>query len=293
VVSQTQKDFVGLKKNGLRAFGAWEPLSLRMRLGAEGTSSRIEDDYAREHTEAFIKGLKQRGFNLFITHFSQRAGHHGRGGGLLVLGANTGRYDENRRLPVNAPEMLQLLEWAAGGYRFDVLVPNTVVAEFVRQPDRKRHLIHLVNDDLTCDVGSFEIHCHMSIRRARAFTPDAKSPKVRIGGEGIGPRVIRAEGFHRYLITVRIGDLNGDGAPDLLFAQTLIQAKPGSHELVCRTRELGCQTGHHDFGRGAMTIRDARRGQRMQHGRNGVTIHANRRPLAIPTLYNNTADNVM
>jgi len=190
------------------------------------------------------------------------------GGALLVLGANTGRYDEYRRLrrknalssrlrvawtdassaftarvgkgrvaflpqlqspeglpqelveadraenrtpylilrtelwrlPVNAAEMLQLLQWAAGGYRFDVLVPNTVVVEFVRQPDRKRHLIHLVNYDLTRDVGPFEIKCHSPVRIARTFTPDGKSPKVRIGGEGIGPKVIRIEGFHRYLI---------------------------------------------------------------------------------------------
>lgn len=42
--------------------------------------------------------------------------------------------------------------------------------------------------------------------------------------------------------TVRIGDLNGDGAPDLLFAQTLNQAKPGTNELLCRTREIHCLT---------------------------------------------------
>jgi hypothetical protein len=41
---------------------------------------------------------------------------------------------------------------------------------------------------------------------------------------------------------VRIGDLNGDGAPDLLFVQTHNQSKPGTNELLCRTREIRCLT---------------------------------------------------
>jgi hypothetical protein len=190
------------------------------------------------------------------------------GGGLLVLGASTGRYNEFRRLrpslenalgsrlgvtwtdassaftaragkgrvaflpqlqsadgtpaelvkadlaqnnrysilrpqlwrpPVNAPEMLQLLEWASGGYRFDVLVPSTVVVEFVRQPERRRYLIHLVNYDLARDVGPFEIECNVPVRNARAFTPDGTPPKVRVCGGG-GSKAIQVEGFHRYLI---------------------------------------------------------------------------------------------
>jgi hypothetical protein len=42
--------------------------------------------------------------------------------------------------------------------------------------------------------------------------------------------------------TVRVGDLNGDGAPDLLFAQTRNAAVPGTSELLCRTREITCLT---------------------------------------------------
>lgn len=42
--------------------------------------------------------------------------------------------------------------------------------------------------------------------------------------------------------TVRIGDLNGDGAPDLLFVQTYTPAKPGTSEILCRTREIRCLT---------------------------------------------------
>jgi hypothetical protein len=190
------------------------------------------------------------------------------GGGLLILGANTGRYDECRRLhrknalasrlgvewtdassaftarvglgrvaflpqlqspegtpaelvkaeqaasrreylilrtelwrlPVNAVEMLQLLEWAADGYRFEVLVPNTVVVEFVWHPDRKSHLIHLVNYDLNREVGPFEIKCSTLLRQAHAFTPDGKSPDVCIESTRSGQSILRIEGFHRYLI---------------------------------------------------------------------------------------------
>ncbi|MFZ4775546.1 MAG: hypothetical protein ACOYM3_09300 [Terrimicrobiaceae bacterium] len=42
--------------------------------------------------------------------------------------------------------------------------------------------------------------------------------------------------------TVRIGDLNGDGAPDLLFAQTFTPSRPGTKEILCRTREIRCLT---------------------------------------------------
>jgi len=41
---------------------------------------------------------------------------------------------------------------------------------------------------------------------------------------------------------LRIGDLNGDGAPDLLFAQTLNLVRPGTQELLCETREISCLT---------------------------------------------------
>lgn len=210
------------------------------------------------------------------------------GGGLLILGANTGRYDEFRRLhrenplasslgllwndessafsdrvgkgrvaflpqlqspdgtteelvkaevaksearylvlytelwrlPVNAAEMLQLLEWTAGGYCFNVLVPNTVVVEFVQQPEQKRHLIHLVNYDLDRDVGSFEIKCNIPVKSACAHTPDGDSPEVTLIDIGNGSKVIQIGGFHRYLIVeisltkhgVFIPDIKGNGS---------------------------------------------------------------------------------
>ena len=188
------------------------------------------------------------------------------GGGLLVLGSSTGRYDEYRRLrrknalasglgvgwddassaftarvgkgrvafvpqlqspdgtpaellkadlaqknrfsilrpqlwrpPLNAADMLERLEWASGGYRFDVLAPNAVVVEFARQSARERYLIHLVNYDLGREVGPFEINCHVPVRSVRAFTPDGKSPKVRLGSAKSKPS-IQVDGFERYLI---------------------------------------------------------------------------------------------
>lgn len=43
-------------------------------------------------------------------------------------------------------------------------------------------------------------------------------------------------------VSMRIGDLNGDGAPDLLFVQTLTPVKPGTREILCNTREITCLT---------------------------------------------------
>lgn len=42
--------------------------------------------------------------------------------------------------------------------------------------------------------------------------------------------------------TVRIGDLNGDGAPDLLFIQTYTPGLDGSDGVVFRSREISCLT---------------------------------------------------
>jgi len=190
------------------------------------------------------------------------------GGGLLVIGANTGRYDELRRRharnplaeklgvtwdeassafaarsgrgrvaflpallspdgtvaelveksmaktkphfllrnlewrpPLNAAEMLSLLRWAAGGFRFEVVAPDSVVVEFVRQPERNRWLIHLVNFDLKKDVGPLEIVCRgVEVCRAAAFTPDGAAPRVEMAPAADGGHAVRVEGFHRYLI---------------------------------------------------------------------------------------------
>ena len=41
---------------------------------------------------------------------------------------------------------------------------------------------------------------------------------------------------------MRIGDLNGDGAPELIIPQVKNLAKPGTTELLCRTHEISCIT---------------------------------------------------
>lgn len=184
------------------------------------------------------------------------------GGGLLVIGANTGTYDERRRAhrtnvlqqklgiawldetpaftarvgggrvaflpglltpdgtpeelvkqdleradpymilsftdwhrPLNGADLVNLLRWTAGGSRFDVTVPDTVVVEFCRQENPNRFLVHLVNYDLERDVGPFEITCNgIPLESAEGHSPD-------------GPVTVRSnknsaivEGFHRYAI---------------------------------------------------------------------------------------------
>ena len=81
---------MGLREEGLRAFGSWEPLAHRIRSG--GAAERVQDAYDWEHTEEFIRGLKERGFNLFITHFSK-----------------------GWRPPLNSAELSRLLPWTADG----------------------------------------------------------------------------------------------------------------------------------------------------------------------------------
>ena len=108
---------------------------------------------------------------------------------------------EKWRMPLNAVEMLQLLEWAAGGYRFNALVPNTVAVEFASQSNPRRYLVHLVNFDLERDVGPFEISCAFAVKRAQAFTPDAgKPPRVRVIRVKKEKTLLQIDGFHRYLI---------------------------------------------------------------------------------------------
>jgi len=192
------------------------------------------------------------------------------GGGLLVIGANTGRYDSFRREyetapimatlgvewsdrsssftarvnegrvaflpefitpqgspaalvrqaveeagrafymirafewqpPLNARDVLNLLRWTAGGFRYESTLPDTVVAEFTRQKSTGHDLIHLVNFDVKRDVGPFEILCcDRKVGKAEGFTPDNTGLAVEVHpGPGRTSSVIRVAGFHRYLI---------------------------------------------------------------------------------------------
>jgi len=105
------------------------------------------------------------------------------------------------RPPLNAAELLDYLEWAAGGFSFELALPDSVVAEFAEQPGEGRRLIHLVNFDLERDVGPFEVLCRgASAARAEAFTPDGAAPEV--GAAPAPPDAVRLSvpGFRRYLI---------------------------------------------------------------------------------------------
>src|SRR5688572_21003013 len=65
----------------------------------------------------------------------------------------------------------------------------------------------------------------------------------KIAVPGHSPHLVSSLQTHDFgADTVRVGDLNGDGAPDLLFAQTLTTAKPGTREVLCNTREISCLT---------------------------------------------------
>ena len=104
--------------------------------------------------------------------------------------------------PINAMETLDMLRWAADGFRYEIVAPDTVVAEFTRQGSPPRELVHLVNFDVEREVGAFEVTLHgRSSAQVRAFTPDGDPPAVdvRAGAHG-APAVVRVAGFHRYLV---------------------------------------------------------------------------------------------
>ena len=105
-------------------------------------------------------------------------------------------------LPLNAADMLNLLGWAADGFRFELTVPDSVVVEFARQDVPRRHLVHLVNFDLDHDVGPFEILCRgLSPATAAAASPDGPAPEVKLcPGPDSSCKIVCVKGFRRYLI---------------------------------------------------------------------------------------------
>ena len=59
-----------LREDGFRVYGFWEPLAHYIRLGAEDAQGH----YEWGKSEEFIKGLKERGFNLLVTQFQKGYG---------------------------------------------------------------------------------------------------------------------------------------------------------------------------------------------------------------------------
>lgn len=105
-----------IKKEGLRAFGAWEPLSFLRRLGRQPDTCSQEELYAWLHSEKFIKGLKERGYNLYITHLSKGHG---------IKEEAEDRQDTKRIVDLCHRHGLY-----AGGYiRYTNLVPETMRAD--------------------------------------------------------------------------------------------------------------------------------------------------------------------
>jgi hypothetical protein len=103
---------------------------------------------------------------------------------------------------LNGADMLKLLHWAAGGFRYELTVPDTVVAEFVRHESPVQELVHLINFDIDRDVGPFEIRCPgRTVARAEVFTPDDPAPQVELpSGKGEDSATVRVSGLKRYLI---------------------------------------------------------------------------------------------
>ena len=102
----------------------------------------------------------------------------------------------------NAAELVQAARWAAGGFCYEPIAPLSVLAEYVRQPERNRTLIHLVNFDLANDVSGIEIALKnpSGVSGVSAITPDAAGARAEI----IGGRV-RLDNLHRYVILVLEG----------------------------------------------------------------------------------------
>ena len=105
------------------------------------------------------------------------------------------------RPALNGGDVLRRLRWAADGFRFVPVVPDTVVVEYVFQEPHARHLLHFVNFDLAHDVGAFQILCRDAVpSRVAAFTPDGDPPAVAVRASDPAPRWVSVGGFHRYLI---------------------------------------------------------------------------------------------
>jgi len=105
---------IDLKRDGVRAAGSWESYPNRVR--ALGSRPALHEQFEWEHTEDFVKGLAERGFNLYIAHFSK--GH----------GIETERpyYARLRGLV----ELCHRYGIAVGGYmRYTTIMPETLRRE--------------------------------------------------------------------------------------------------------------------------------------------------------------------
>ena len=78
--------------------------------------------------------------------------------------------------PANAKEFLDAVRWAAGKpLRIDIAAPGSLAAELYSQPDRKRHVLHLVNYNGTPGAEA-EFTWRGAGGKFTAWSPDAAAP---------------------------------------------------------------------------------------------------------------------
>jgi len=120
------------------------------------------------------------------------------------------------RLPLNVRAMRQAVEWASQD-RLPVRVegPETVVTEFLTQPDRNRLLVHLVNLDLTRARRDLDIIVRLPrgqrIQSVTALDPEARRPEpLPVEGDG-DVSVIRVPSLEIYkLVVIDAADTSRD-----------------------------------------------------------------------------------
>ena len=78
--------------------------------------------------------------------------------------------------PANAGEFLDAVRWAAGGrLRIDITAPPSLAAELYSQPDRKRHVLHLVNYN-GAPAAEVELTWRGAGGKFTAWSPDVAAP---------------------------------------------------------------------------------------------------------------------
>jgi len=106
---------MGLKEDGIRTLGVWEPLAHEIRLG-RGADRDLEKDYQWTNSEKFVRGLKDRGFNLLITQFEK---------GYGLKAEAKGRQDTKRLVQICRKHGMYI-----GGYfRYSTFIPETIKQE--------------------------------------------------------------------------------------------------------------------------------------------------------------------
>lgn len=107
---------MGLKDEGIRACGIWEPIAHVIRSGRRGGAYRWQDAFDWYRTDEFVRGLKDRGYNLVITQFVKGYG----------IEAEATVRDGTMRMA----ELCHKHDMYVGGYvRYSTIIPETMKQE--------------------------------------------------------------------------------------------------------------------------------------------------------------------